>query len=323
MARPASRTVVEPALELDGVTKVFRTWDGKEFNAVDGVTLRVPRGQLFGFLGPNGAGKTTLLRLIHAFWPPTRGRLRVLGYDPATQGGELKARIGVAPQDNNLDPDFNVRRNLTTYARYFRLPRAEAARRADELLDFVGLKDKRREEIDTLSGGMKRRLVLARSLINEPDLILLDEPTTGLDPQARHLVWDKIRELRRRGTTILLTTHYMEEAELLCDDLVIMDGGKIHVQGRPADLIAKHVGRDVLELAFHPGSTPSVEDLRRLPGAADARIEIHADRAFVYHDDVESIAHQAKARFRLESSLVRRAGLEDVFLRLTGRQLRE
>ena len=314
---------MDPAIELDDVTKVFRTRDGNELNAVDGVSLRVPRGQLFGFLGPNGAGKTTLLRMIHAFWPPTKGRLRILGYDPATQADQLKAHIGVAPQDNNLDPDFNVRRNLTTYARYFRIPPAEARRRADALLEFVGLQDKRREEIDTLSGGMKRRLVLARSLINEPDLILLDEPTTGLDPQARHLVWEKIRELRRRGTTILLTTHYMEEAELLCDDLVIMDAGKIHVQGKPADLIKEHVGRDVLELSFHPGSTPRLADLRRIPGAADARIEIHGGRAFVYHDDAEGIAHEAKAQFKIESSLVRRAGLEDVFLRLTGRHLRE
>jgi lipooligosaccharide transport system ATP-binding protein len=314
---------MENALELEHVTKVFRTHEGKEFRAVDDLSLSVPRGKLFGFLGPNGAGKTTLLRLIHAFWPPSAGTLRVLGLDPRTQGRELKARMGIAPQADNLDPDFNVERNLWTYARYFRIPRDEARRRAKELLAFVGLEEKAKEEIESLSGGMKRRLILARALINEPDLLLLDEPTTGLDPQARHLVWEKVRELRRKGTTILLTTHYMDEAELLCDDLVIMNEGKVHVRGSPKELILKHAAKEVLELAFPPDETIDVSAIRRLPGVGASAVEIVGHRAFVYTERAEEVLHEAKKQLTLEESVVRRGSLEDVFLRLTGRELRE
>ena len=314
---------MENALELEHVTKVFRTHEGKEFRAVDELSLEVPRGRLFGFLGPNGAGKTTLLRLIHAFWPPTSGRLRVLGLDPVTQGKELKARMGIAPQADNLDPDFNVERNLWTYARYFRIPRDEARRRTKELLAFVGLEEKAREDIESLSGGMKRRLILARALINEPDLLLLDEPTTGLDPQARHLVWDKVRELRRKGTTILLTTHYMDEAELLCDDLVIMNEGKVHVRGPPRELIQRHAAKEVLELAFPEEANIDVKAIRALPGVDDSAVEVVGDRAYVYTDRAEQVLHEAKSRLQLSESIVRRGTLEDVFLRLTGRELRE
>lgn len=314
---------MDPALELEQVTKIFQMADGTDFRAVDDVSLRVARGTLFGFLGPNGAGKTTLLRLIHAFWPPTSGRVQVLGLDAVTQGRDLKARMGIAPQADNLDPDFNVERNLWTYARYFRIPRDIARRRARELLAFVGLEEKAKEPIESLSGGMKRRLILARALINEPDLLLLDEPTTGLDPQARHLVWEKIRELRRKGTTILLTTHYMDEAELLCDDLVIMNQGKIHVRGAPRELIEKHAAKEVLELGFPDSAEIDARAIRALPSTKDSTVEIVGKRAYVYTDHAEQVLHEAKARLPLTESIVRRGTLEDVFLRMTGRELRE
>lgn len=314
---------MDDAVECENLTKHFRTREGVLVPAVGGVTLRVPRGQLLGVLGPNGAGKTTLLRMIHAFWPPTGGRLRVLGLDPTTQGKELKARLGVAPQEDNLDPDFSVLRNLTTFARYFRIPRGDARRRAEELLAFVGLSEKAREPIQNLSGGMKRRLILARSLVNEPELILLDEPTTGLDPQARHLVWDKVRELRRSGKTLLLTTHYMEEAEQLCDDVVIMDEGRILVRGSPPDLVRRFAAREVLELVFRPGHAPDPGAIRGLPGFDSGRVEIVGQRAYVYVHDAEALLHRAKERLPIAESIVRRGTLEDVFLQLTGRKLRE
>jgi lipooligosaccharide transport system ATP-binding protein len=314
---------VEPALELEHISKVFRLRDGTPLRAVDDVSLAVPRGALFGFLGPNGAGKTTLLRLIHAFWPPTSGTMRVLGLDPVRQGRELKARMGIAPQADNLDPDFNVERNLTTYARYFRMPREAAKKRARELLEFVGLSDKAREPIEALSGGMKRRLILARALMNDPDLLLLDEPTTGLDPQARHLVWQKVRELRQRGTTILLTTHYMDEAELLCDDLVIVNEGRIHVRGSPRDLIAKHASKEVLELTFAPEANVAVDAVRALPGVEPNMVEMVGGRAYIYTEHADALLRVAKSKLPVDQSVVRRGTLEDVFLRLTGRDLRE
>jgi lipooligosaccharide transport system ATP-binding protein len=311
------------ALELRDVTKVFRTWDGETFTAVDGVSLTVAPGRLLGILGPNGAGKTTLLRILYAHWPPTSGTVEVLGHDPTKTAKKLKARLGITPQENNLDPDFNVIKNLTVYARYFQIPRDEARRRATELLAFVGLSDKARSDIESLSGGMKRRLVLARSLINRPDLVLLDEPTTGLDPQARHLVWDKVRELRREGKTIILTTHYMDEAELLCDEIVLMDRGKIHERGSPAEMIRKHASKEVLELTLRSGATVSKAEVAALPGFAQARIDVVGGRIYVYADEVEPLQRVAKERLPVEESTVRRGTLEDVFLRLTGRELRE
>jgi lipooligosaccharide transport system ATP-binding protein len=275
-----------------------------------------------GILGPNGAGKTTLLRMLYAHWPPTSGRLRVLGRDPVTESKQLKARLGITPQDNNLDPDFNVIKNLLVYARYFQIPRDEARRRAERLLAFVGLSEKARADTETLSGGMKRRLILARSLINDPELVLLDEPTTGLDPQARHLVWDKVRELKRQGKTVVLTTHYMDEAEQLCDEIIVMDQGRIHERGTPQELIQKHASREVLELSFE-GTAPTRERVQALPGFSAARIDVVGSRVLVYGENAEALQHTAKQRLAPSGSTIRRGGLEDVFLRLTGRDLRE
>jgi lipooligosaccharide transport system ATP-binding protein len=308
------------AVECRGVVKEFATRSGP-VRAVDGIDIDVPAGGIFGILGPNGAGKSTLLRMLHAAFPPTGGTLRVLGHDAATEPDRLKARLGVVPQENNLDPDFTVEKNLTTYARYHGLRASEGRRRADELLAFVGLEEKAREPVDHLSGGMKRRLVLARSLINQPDLLLLDEPTTGLDPQSRHLVWAKVRELRRRGITVLLTTHYLDEAERLCDELVIVDHGRILVRGRPQELIAQHAGRDVLELGFEDDARPHEQGIRAL--APDARVEFLQERAVLYVTDADATARRAQETLPVREVLVRRATLEDVFLHLTGRGLRE
>jgi lipooligosaccharide transport system ATP-binding protein len=311
------------AVRCRALAKEYRSREGAPVPAVRGIDLEVPAGTLFGFLGPNGAGKTTLMKMLHAAFPPTSGTAEVLGLDVARDAAELKARLGVVPQENNLDPDFSVEKNLTVHARYYDVPRAEARRRARELLDFVGLTEKAREPVEHLSGGMKRRLILARSLVNEPRLLILDEPTTGLDPQSRHLVWSKVRDLRRQGLTVLLTTHYMDEAERLCDELVIVDGGRILVRGAPADLIARHASRDVLELGFAGDARARERELRALPGVGDARIEFVGDRALLYLDDAERALHEATARLAPQEALVRRASLEDVFLRLTGRALRE
>jgi len=291
--------------------------------AVDGIDLEVAPGTLFGFLGPNGAGKTTLMKMLHAAFPPTSGSAQVLGFDVAEEATQLKAQLGVVPQENNLDPDFSVEKNLTVHARYYDIPRAEARRRARDLLDFVGLTEKAREPVEHLSGGMKRRLVLARSLVNEPRLLILDEPTTGLDPQSRHLVWTKIRDLRHQGLTVLLTTHYMDEAERLCDELVIVDNGRILVRGAPAALIEQHASRDVLELGFVGDARSHEAALRSLPGVRDARVEFVGDRALLYLDDAERVLHEAQRTLPTREALVRRSSLEDVFLRLTGRALRE
>ena len=298
------------------LTKRFGT-----FTAVDGIEFEVRAGEAFGFLGPNGAGKTSTMRMIGCASPITEGELRVLGMDPRTHASNIKARLGVVPQADNLDAELTVRENLLMYARYFDIPRDVAIRRADELLAFVQLADRGRAEVEPLSGGMKRRLTIARGLINEPDLILLDEPTTGLDPQARHLIWDRLYRLKRRGATLLLTTHYMDEAEQLCDRLVIMDKGRIVAEGSPRSLIERHAPREVLELRLPDDERGHLRG--RLDDLAD-RVEELPDRVLLYTSDGERALEQVHARgIRSESTLVRRSSLEDVFLRLTGRTLIE
>jgi lipooligosaccharide transport system ATP-binding protein len=295
---------------------------GKRFGdliAVDGIDFDVARGEAFGFLGPNGAGKTSTMRMIACVSPVTSGTLTIFGENPANKGAEIRARLGVVPQADTLDIELTVRENLIIFARYFDISWAEGRRRADELLEFVQLKERAKDKVDDLSGGMKRRLTVARALINEPDLLLLDEPTTGLDPQARHLVWDRLYRLKQRGVTLVLTTHYMDEAEQLCDRLVVMDKAKIVAEGTPRELIEKYSTREVLELRFPVDEKPALH--HTLDGLAD-RVEVLADRVLLYTSDGEAaIAAVHNRGLRPESSLVRRGTLEDVFLRLTGRSL--
>ena len=288
------------------------------FEAVRGIDVDVRPGEAFGFLGPNGAGKSSTMRMIAAVSPPSGGDLRVLGMDPATQGPEIRSRIGVCPQEDTLDNELNVRDNLVVYGRYFGIPRKEVAERADELLSFVQLADRAKAKVEDLSGGMKRRLTIARSLVNRPDLLLLDEPTTGLDPQARHLLWDRLFRLKQQGVTLVLTTHYMDEAEQLCDRLVVMDGGVIVAEGSPAELITRYSTREVLELRFPTGAAVPVEAVGRLA----ERVEVLPDRLLLYTPDGEHLqAELARRGVRPLSALVRRSSLEDVVLRLTGRSL--
>src|SRR5581483_4960960 len=291
------------------------------FTAVDGIDFDIERGESFGFLGPNGAGKSSTMRMIAAVSPVTTGRLMILGMDPSTSGPKIRARIGVCPQEDSLDNELRVHENLVVYGRYFGLSRREASARADELLSFVQLTEKAKVMVEELSGGMKRRLTIARSLINEPDLLLLDEPTTGLDPQARHQLWDRLFRLKQQGVTLVLTTHYMDEAEQLCDRLVVMDKGLIVADGSPAELIAQHSTREVTELRFGIGENeamaPKIADLAE-------RIEVLPDRLLLYTNDGEGVAVAVHDRGLVPvSSLVRRSTLEDVFLRLTGRSLIE
>ena len=293
-----------------------------ELLAVAGIDFTIERGVCFGFLGANGAGKTSTMRMLQAVSPPSGGRLRVLGLDPVRDGKCVRARIGVCAQENSLDPDLPVRDNLTMYGTYFSQPRAETRRRADELLEFVALAEKRHTPIRELSGGMKRRLMIARALINDPELIGLDEPTTGLDPAARHLIWQKLRELRDRGVTMVLTTHYMDEAERLCDRLVIMDRGRILAEGSPRELIEQRVGHEVAELrmpAQVEGQVLAGLDLKgiKTERAGDMRA-FFFDR---HHPLVERLVERARAADI--PCLVRNATLEDVFLELTGRELNE
>ncbi len=301
-------------VEARGLVKRFG-----DFTAVDGIDFEVAAGETFGFLGPNGAGKTSAMRMIGAVSPVTDGHLSVLGMDPATDGVAIRAQLGVVPQEDTLDQELTVGENLAIYGRYFDLPRPLLRERITELLDFVQLSDRRDSKVDPLSGGMKRRLVIARSLINDPGLVLLDEPTTGLDPQARHVVWDRLYRLKQRGVTQLLTTHYMDEAEQLCDRLVVMDRGRIVAEGPPRELIARYSPREVVELRFHVGEQAA--SLPRLDGLA-SRIEELPDRVLLYTDDGDATAHQVHARGLAPAAVVtRRSTLEDVFLRLTGRQL--
>jgi lipooligosaccharide transport system ATP-binding protein len=290
-----------------------------DFVAVDGIDVDVLRGEAFGFLGPNGAGKSSTMRMIGCVSPATGGQLQVLGMDPATQGPAIRARLGVVPQEDTLDNELSVRENLLVYGRYFGLRREIVRERADQLLEFVQLADRADDVVERLSGGMKRRLTIARSLVNEPSLLLLDEPTTGLDPQARHVVWERLFRLKQQGVTLVLTTHYMDEAEQLCDRLVVMDHGEIAAEGSPRELIDAWSTREVLELRF------DVEDLaamaEKLQGMP-ARIEVLPDRLLLYVDDGDAAlaaVHQRGVEPR--SALVRRSTLEDVFLRLTGRTL--
>jgi lipooligosaccharide transport system ATP-binding protein len=297
-----------------GLTKTFG-----DFTAVDAIDFDVARGESFGFLGPNGAGKTSTMRMIGCVSPISGGILRVMGMDPAKDGPGIRASLGVVPQQDALDAELTVRENLVIYGRYFGLERAEVARRADELLEFAQLTERANDQVEPLSGGMKRRLTIARSLINDPTLLLLDEPTTGLDPQARHLLWDRLYRLKQRGVTLVLTTHYMDEAEQLCDRLVVMDKAKIVAEGSPRALIEKYSTREVTELRFAPGEAESLDG--RLDGIGE-RVEHLPDRVLLYADDGEAAAVAVHERgLRPESVLVRRSSLEDVFLRLTGRSL--
>ena len=292
-----------------------------DFVAVDGIDFDVAKGEAFGFLGPNGAGKTSTMRMIGCVSPVSGGTLRVLGMDPLTDGPRIRARLGVVPQADTLDAELRVGENLETYARYFGIPRSVARTRAKELLEFVQLQDRANDQVEPLSGGMKRRLTIARALINEPELLLLDEPTTGLDPQARHLVWDRLYRLKQRGVTLVLTTHYMDEAEQLCDRLVVMDKARIVASGSPRELIDRYSTKEVLELRFAVDATPSFDGT--LAGVAD-RVEVLPDRVLVYTNDGDAAADALHVRgVRPESTLVRRSSLEDVFLRLTGRSLIE
>jgi lipooligosaccharide transport system ATP-binding protein len=312
-AEPDPRALIEGR----SLTKRFG-----DFVAVDGIDFRVEPGEAFGFLGPNGAGKTSTMRMISCTSPVTDGELRVLGMDPARDGARIRARLGAVPQEDSLDLELTVRENVLIYGRYFGLPRPLIRDRADELLDFVQLTDRSKDRVDDLSGGMKRRLTIARALVNEPDLVLLDEPTTGLDPQARHLVWERLYQLKRRGVTLVLTTHYMDEAEQLCDRLVIMDGGVIVAEGSPRQLIAQHSTREVVELRF-VSDDDRAKALALVEGAGQPH-EALTDRILIYTADGEQEVEQlAHAGVHPESVLVRRSSLEDVFLRLTGRTLEE
>ncbi|MFT7327640.1 MAG: lipooligosaccharide transport system ATP-binding protein [Ilumatobacter sp.] len=292
-----------------------------DFTAVDGIDIEVARGEAFGFLGPNGAGKTSTMRMIGCVSPPTAGTLRIFGLDPVADGRKIRARMGVVPQLDQLDNDLTVLENLVIYGRYFDLSRKAAAARANELLEFVQLTEKADSKVDPLSGGQKRRVSIARSLINEPDLLLLDEPTTGLDPQARHVLWDRLYQLKERGATQVITTHFMDEAEQLCDRLVVMDAGKIVAEGSPQGLISKYVRREVLEVRFGYGLNESM--VPKVDGVGD-RIEILPDRLLLYSDDGDAALSELHRREIIpESALVRRSSLEDVFLKLTGRTLVE
>ncbi|AGM04583.1 lipooligosaccharide transport system ATP-binding protein [Amycolatopsis keratiniphila] len=290
-----------------------------DFEAVRGIDVEVRPGEAFGFLGPNGAGKSSTMRMIASVSPRTDGDLRVLGMDPDVEGPKIRARLGVVPQQDNLDTELTVRQNLQIYGRYFGLSRSHVRSKAEELMEFAQLTDRANAEVDSLSGGMKRRLTIARSLVNDPELLLLDEPTTGLDPQARHLLWDRLFRLKAGGTTLIITTHYMDEAEQLCDRLVVMDNGRIAAEGSPADLISRYSTREVVELRFPNGEQEAAA--KRIEGLAE-RVEVLPDRVLLYTMTGEATLEQAHARgLRPLSSLVRRSSLEDVFLRLTGRTL--
>jgi len=301
-----------PAVRAEKLTKVF-----EELRAVDAIDFQIEEGECFGFLGPNGAGKSTTMRMIHCASPITSGKLEVLGMEVDGRSREIKAAIGVAPQENNLDPDFTVRRNLTVYGRYFGLPKEVLEERADRLLEFMQLSEKKDEKIQEISGGMKRRLIIARAMMNDPQLLILDEPTTGLDPQARHLIWEKVRELKRKKVTVILTTHYMDEAERLCDRLVIMDHGKIILEGKPSDLIDQVIGTDVMEI-----DVPT-DEMEAYVKSKGWQYERTIDRMLIYTKEGQNVAAELKERFAMSYYLIRNATLEDVFLRSTGRALVE
>jgi lipooligosaccharide transport system ATP-binding protein len=290
-----------------------------QFCAVDGIDFMVEPGQSFGFLGPNGAGKTSTMRMVSAVSTPTSGDLTIFGLDPRTNGPEIRGRLGVVPQEDTLELELTVMDNLMMFGRYFDLPRRVIRERAIELLEFTQLSERAKDKCDNLSGGMKRRLTIARSLLNQPELLVLDEPTTGLDPQARHLLWERLYRLKSQGVTLIITTHYMDEAEQLCDRLVVMDHGHIVADGAPRDLIASHSTREVLELRFGIGE--SEMHVAVLTPLAD-RLEVLPDRVLLYvHDGDEALRAVHAAGLVPTSALVRRSTLEDVFLHLTGRTL--
>jgi lipooligosaccharide transport system ATP-binding protein len=303
----------EVLIRAEGLTKKYG-----DFTAVDNIDFEVFKGECFGFIGPNGAGKTTTIKMIHCVMPLTSGKLTVAGMDVGEDCRDVKCVMGVASQEDNLDPDFTVSHNLIVYARYFDISSAEARRKADELLEFVQLWEKRDVVIDNLSSGMRRRLVLARALINDPEILILDEPTTGLDPQARLLIWEKVRNLQKQGVTVVLTTHYMEEAAQLCDRIVIMDNGRIIEQGTPPELTRRHAGEEVLEVGY---DQQVLEFLKAsLP---DARVEVLGDRIQVFSSKPRGVFAEILGKFSFKAAMIRDANLEDVFLKLTGRRLRE
>ena len=306
----------QPLVHAHGLVKRFG-----ELIAVDGVDFDLKRGEAFGFLGPNGAGKTSTMRMIGCVSPVTEGTLRVFGLDPARDGVQIRGRLGVVPQMDTLDMELTVRENIVIYGRYFGLPRRALGTRADELLEFVQLTERANDRVEPLSGGMKRRLTIARSLVNDPEVMLLDEPTTGLDPQARHVVWDRLYRLKQSGVTLVLTTHYMDEAEQLCDRLVVMDKGKIAAEGSPRELIERYSTREVVELRFENGRP---DDFGYWTDGLVSRVESLPDRVLLYTDDGDAAAHELHERGLVpDSVLVRRSTLEDVFLHLTGRSLIE
>jgi lipooligosaccharide transport system ATP-binding protein len=306
-----------------GLRKTFGQGESA-FEAVKGIDVEVRKGEAFGFLGPNGAGKSSTMRMIAAVSPVSGGELRILGMDPEHDGPAIRGRLGVCPQEDTLDNELNVRDNLYIYGRYFGIPKAEVHERVDELLEFVSLQDKQRSKVEDLSGGMKRRLTIARSLINRPELLLLDEPTTGLDPQARHVLWDKLFRLKQTGVTLVITTHYMDEAEQLCDRLVVMDKGLIVAEGSPLALIREHSTREVAELRFGVVDADDDHPQRLADQVTDLgdRVEVLPDRLLVYSDNGEEVLAKVHERgLEPVATLVRRSTLEDVFLRLTGRTL--
>ncbi|MCR2813680.1 ABC transporter ATP-binding protein [Microbacterium sp. zg.Y1090] len=311
----------EPVISARNLVKAYRAKGKPDFVAVDGLSFEVAPGESFGLLGPNGAGKSTTMKMIGAVSTRTGGDLQILGLDPDRYGPEIRSRLGVVPQQDNLDGELNARENLYIYGRYFGLPGRVCAEKADELLAFAQLQDKAKSKVDQLSGGMKRRLTIARGLINDPRILLLDEPTTGLDPQARHVLWDRLFRLKERGTTLVLTTHYMDEAEQLCDRLVVVDEGRIMAEGTPASLIREHSSREVLEVRF--GSARNEQVAAQLHGIGE-RVEVLPDRILIYaHDGEQALERVTATGLEPITSLVRRSSLEDVFLRLTGRSLIE
>jgi lipooligosaccharide transport system ATP-binding protein len=308
--------VSHPVIRAEQLTKVYG-----DFTAVNGISFEVPRGESFGLLGPNGAGKSTTMKMIASVSTRTSGVLEVLGMDPNTHGPDIRAKLGVVPQEDNLDQELRVRENLLTYGRYFGLSHKEAAKRADALLEFAQLTDRAGSKVEPLSGGMKRRLTIARSLMNDPEMLLLDEPTTGLDPQARHILWDRLFRLKEQGTTLILTTHYMDEAEQLCDRLVVVDKGEIMAEGSPSELIRDYSSREVLEVRY--GSDRNADIATSIDDIGERR-EVLADRILIYTADGErDLAEITRRGHHPITSLVRRSSLEDVFLRLTGRSLIE
>ncbi len=303
----------EILVEAENLTKKFGS-----FLAVDNINFEIFKGESFGFLGPNGAGKTTTMRMIQSVSPLTEGTLTLAGMNVMDHSREIKCMIGVAPQEDNLDPDFTVFQNLMAYSRYFDVPKEKAKNKAEELLKFLQLEEKRDVIITSLSGGMRRRLILARALMNDPQILILDEPTTGLDPQARHLIWTKIRNLKNQGVTVILTTHYMDEAAQLCDRITIMDNGKIIEKGKPADMVKKHVGEEVLEVIY---SKEAMDCLKKT--FPDARIDVVDEKIHVFTQKPRGILAKVLEETSFKGAAIRDSNLEDVFLKLAGRSLKD